>query len=213
MNKPTSTIALFGASGATGRCVVNQARARGFLVSALLRNAYPELAQDGILLKLGGFENANVVDQVIAGSRAVICVIGPRPPYTDIFCASATKAIIDSMQRVGVQRLICQTGAMIGDYDTNRSFLFKWLTRTVQRKFPAMTADRAEQELLIKQSNLSWSIVKPSRLTNGRLSGHVRAGANLKMGMMSKISRADLAGFLLDLAESNDFLRQAVFTK
>lgn len=213
MNQQRTTIALFGASGATGRQVVEQARIRGVSINALVRRQSNDIHLEGMFVKTGDFNDAEAMDAIIANCRAVICVIGPRPPYREIFCASATQAIIESMLRVGVKRLICQTGAMIGEYKHNRSVIFRWLTRSVHRTYPAMSEDRARQEELIKQSDLEWTIVKPSRLTKGGLTGRVNAAVDLKLGMLSKISRADLACFLLDLVESNEFSRQAVFVK
>ena len=213
MNQQGITIALFGASGATGRQIVEQAHRKGVSIKALVRKQSNDAHLDGILVKTGDFNNAKTLDALITNCRAVICVIGPRPPFRDIFCGSATQSIIDSMMRVGVKRLVCQTGAMIGEYKANRRLLFRWLTHSVQKKYPAMTEDRAQQERLILQSDLDWTIVKPSRLTNGRRTGRINAAVDLKMGLLSKISRADLACFLLDQVESNEFSRQAVFVK
>jgi len=210
----SKAIAIFGGSGATGRSLISQALIRGHRVNALVRkgsNINHQHAQFQCVV--GGFGEAGAVDDVIAGSDAVISVIGARPPYTDSFCAAATQAMIESMQRQKVTRMICQTGAMIGDYEKNWSRLFTWMARSVQKKYSAMMADRMEQERLIIESDLDWTIVKPSRLTQGSRKGKLTAGFDLKMRLMSKISREDLASFLLDQVTSDTYLRQAVFVR
>ncbi len=208
------TIALFGGSGATGRSLISQALVRGWRVNALVRKGSSIRQQHAHLnYVVGGFDEAYAVDDVIAGSDAVISVIGARPPYTDTFCAAATRAMIASMQRRKVTRIICQTGAMIGNHEDNWSWPFTWMARSVHKKYSAMMADRLEQERLIMASHLDWTIVKPSRLTQGARTGQVRAGTDLKMGLMSKIARVELASFLLDQVTSDTYLHQAVFVR
>ncbi len=55
--------------------------------------------------------------------------------------------------------------------------------------------------------------MKPPRLTDGPAAGRVRAPAGVRVGLLSRISRADLAAFMLDEIERGTFVRQRVFVR
>jgi putative NADH-flavin reductase len=151
------------------------------------------------------------VREVIAGSRAVCCVFGPRPPSTDVFCAQATGRIVEAMQGAGVRRLVCQTGAMIGEDAPNWTLPFRLMARLFRRQRPAVAEDRLRQELEVKASGLDWTLVKPPRLTDGPGCGRVVAGGDLRIGLMSKIARADLADFLVSECVTPSYVEHAVY--
>src|SRR4030067_52073 len=124
-----ATLAIFGGSGATGRLLVQTSLAQGYKVRALVRNAASlNLGSDGLTVITGSVLKGDDVANCLNGCDAVICVLGPRPPYTDIFCQAATATIVESMQACGIKRLVVQTGGMIGDYPANRSLPFRLMT-------------------------------------------------------------------------------------
>ncbi len=205
-------LAVFGISGRTGRALAGAAAARSWNVRGFAR-AESEVPSESATLTIvrGDFADPARVVETVDGADAVCCVIGPRPPYAEVFCAAATQAILDAMRRVGSRRIVCQTGAMVGP--GNRTFAFDWLARTIARRQPVAAHDRAEQERLVQESGLAWTLVKPPRLTDGRGGGCVRAGSTLRVGLLSSISRADLAGFMLDVVEQGQHVRSRVFVR
>ena len=214
-NKPTPAhkLSIFGISGRTGRELVTVASLNGWEVRGLVRPT--SLFEDGTghcRIVRGNFDEPDRIVETIADSEAVCCLIGPRPPYTDVFCATATAAIIAAMKQTGCRRLICQTGAMIGQAP-NRSRPMEWAARTFARWHPEAARDREEQERLIESSGLDWTIVKPPRLTDSTPRDQVEASSFLQIGLLSKISRADLAAFILDEVQNSRFVRQRIFVK
>ncbi len=150
----------------------------------------------------------------MTGAAAVCCVFGQRPPYRDVFCEAATRTIVGAMRAAGCDRLVCQTGAMIGSgQGLRRSRPMEWMARSFERRHPAIAHDRAAQERIVLESGLRWTIVKPPRLTGGRARGRVRAAPDLPVGLLSSIRRADLAAFLLHETETCAFLRRRVVVK
>ncbi|MDH5727343.1 MAG: NAD(P)H-binding protein, partial [Nitrospira sp.] len=105
-----------------------------------------------------------------------------------------------------------QTGAMIGPAPS-RSRPMEWMARTFARWQPQAIRDREEQERLVESSQLDWTIVKPPRLTDSPPQGRVQASASLRVGLLSRISRADLAAFILDEVQAGRFVRQRTFVK
>lgn len=176
-------ITIFGASGRTGKEIAARANSCGVKIQ-----------------------------KSIPGSDAVIIVFGPRPPYTDIFCAQKTLSIIQTMKKNGVSRLICQTGAMIGDYPQNRSLFFKLLCIWFRMSNPKGYVDRVGQEDIVKTSGLGWTILKPPRLTEGEIDV-VLAGKQTKVGLFSCVSRKSLAQFIIEELLHPKFIRQSVFVK
>jgi putative NADH-flavin reductase len=62
-------------------------------------------------------------------------------------------------------------------------------------------------------SGLDWTIVKPPRLTDSSPQGQAQASSSLRVGLLSKVSRASLAAFILDEIQTGRFVRQRIFVK
>ena len=126
-------LAIFGISGRTGCELAKIAGMKGWEVCGFVR---PTSTGEGAIVHgrivRGNFEDFDRVVETVADSVAVYCLIGPRPPYTDVFGAKATTAIIAAMKQTGCNRLVCQTGAMIGPAP-NRSHPMEWMARTFAR--------------------------------------------------------------------------------
>ena len=205
-----TTVAIFGISGRTGQALAACARARGWAVRSFGRIS--SLSPVGAVMIHGAFDDAPRVQEVVRDADAVCCVFGPRAPYTDVFCAAATRAVIAAMAAAGRRRLLCVTGAMVGDVPSRSRPMF-WMTALQGWWWPLMLRDRMEQEDAVVGSALDWTVVKPPRLTDGDPTGRVAAGPDIPVGLLSSISRADLATFMLDAASDPAFVRQRVIVK
>lgn len=206
------TITIFGASGLTGREIADTALSNGFTVRIVVRNKDHPIFKTGIEPITCDMNNLTNLKKAIKGSDAVIIVFGPRPPYTDIFCEHLTKNIIKVMEQVKVKRLICQTGAMIGDYQNNRSYLFELMSAIYKKSSPVAYQDRVNQEKLIRASSLEWTIIKPPRLTMDTAKS-IKAGETVKIGMLSTASRKSIAKFIINEIQTPKFIHKAVFIK
>ena len=210
-------LALFGGSGATGQQVIRQAVALGVQVRALVRPTSVHLLQSDsshrLEIRTGSLLNAEDVENLVKDCGAVCCVFGPRPPFGDLFCAEATRLIVEAMHKHGLRRILCQTGAMIGEYRQNRTWPFQRLVEVFHRLSPELAADRAAQEACVQSSGLDWTLVKPPRLTHQPIRGRVVVGPTVKVGLGSRISRADLAEFLLRELYFPEYSGQVVFVR
>jgi putative NADH-flavin reductase len=147
-------ICIFGASGATGLALTQQAIARGHEVTAFVRSeSAKEKLPPGVTVVVGNLLDREDVARAVASCNAVMIVIGPRPASPEPFCAAATANIIAAMKATGRRRLICQTGAMIGDYP-HLSWFMRSMKNSYRRQQPALANDRAEQERLVATSGL-----------------------------------------------------------
>jgi putative NADH-flavin reductase len=206
----TCKICIFGASGATGLTLTGQALERGLDVTAFVRSEVAkEKLPPGVTVVVGNLLDRADVERAIAGTEAVIITIGARLNSPDVFCAEATQNIIEAMKAQGVRRLICQTGAMIGDYP-HLSWFMRLMKDSSQKQQPELAEDRAEQEQRVMASDLDWTLVKPPRLANGKTRGHVHSGVTLKVGAMSSLSRSDLGRFLIEQVDSQEYIGKRI---
>lgn len=61
---------------------------------------------------------------------------------------------------------------------------------------------------MLRESGLAWTLVYPTLLTNGPRTGRYRMGEHLAMKGMAKISRADVAEFMLAQLSTNEWVNR-----
>jgi putative NADH-flavin reductase len=207
-------LCVFGASGRTGLLLVNIAVERGHAVTAFCRSESDrQYLPEQVTCIVGDLLDREHLDRAVTGADVVICAFGPREPYRDVFCAAATGAIIGSMKAHGVERLLCITTALAGDYPGNRSRFIKAMARLNRLLKPKVAADRDEQERRVEESGLNWTIVKPSELMPENEKPRFVHGDNVVVDAYSRISRYHLSTFLLDHLEADDYSRNKVFLR
>ncbi len=206
-------LAVFGATGRTGQALVACALAHGWRVRAFVRTqAGARLPlPEGLRVVHGDPQRLPDISATVRGTDGICCVFGPRSPYAEAFCASLTQRIVDAMQAEGRRRLVCVTGAMIGALSENTSAAMRIRSALVDRRFREIAADRARQEAIVMASGLDWTLVKPPRLTDGPLTKSVHADPALPVGLLSSISRQDLAEFVFRVAAHDRFVGQRVY--
>jgi uncharacterized protein YbjT (DUF2867 family) len=69
-------------------------------------------------------------------------------------------------------------------------------------------ADKAEADALLRSSGLDWTLVYPAILTNGSLTGTYTAREAPRRKVSSRVSRADVADFMLKQADSKEWSRR-----
>lgn len=209
-----NTLALFGGNGATGIRLLRTALDKGIRVQTLVRNTSSiDLKSDKIHIIEGSTLDPDAVRNSLCNCNVVICVFGPRPPYADIFCADATRIIIEAMHDHGIKRIVCQTGSMVGAYHDNLSLPFKYMVSIFNKRLSGIANDRTAQEGVVMTSSLSWTIVKPPRLTDKKAKGKWIAGEDVQIGMFSSVGHSDLASFLLQETYTPEFTCKTVFIK
>ena len=197
-------IALFGATGGTGRQVLLQAQGLGHRIQALVRDpAKLPADRQGITAIVGDVLDQTAVDDCVRGTDAVICVLGTRPG-TEPIESRGTRTILTAMQSQKVRRLIAVTSMGVGDSAEQMSFFVNLLMKLTLKR---IMAAKEEQERLIRASGLDWTIVRPGGLTDGPLTGTSAAGL-AKSIKARRVSRADVAQFVLKQLTDDQFLRQ-----
>jgi putative NADH-flavin reductase len=209
-------LVIFGAAGGTGHILVEQALEKGHEVTAFDRHpgALP-IQHPKLLLVQGDVFDPAQVEAAIAGQDVVICVLGVKPGTTAPVCSTGTKNIISAMQKLGVKRFICQSSFTVAalDGEWREAPLVLPLILLFTPKVKATFADQVKQEQFVRQSDLDWTLVRPARLINEPAKGAYRVGDPLKIGLNSKISRADVADFLLKQVSDDTYLHRVARLK
>src|SRR5438132_2319955 len=203
-------ILIVGATGGTGRQLVAQALERGYVVTALVRNP-AKLKVDHAQLRIikGDVLDYASVEASMRGQDAVVSALGhKRFFYPTHIQSEGTRNILRAMETQRVSRLVCETALGIGDSAGRMGLFYTLFIIPVVLHFYFW--DKARQERLIAQSNVEWVIVRPGALTNGKKRGRYRHGREVGSFLWTvRISRADVADFMLNQLTSDTYLRAA----
>jgi putative NADH-flavin reductase len=204
-------LAIFGATGRTGRLLVEQALAAGHEVTILVRNPSKVTTRhEKLTVVQGDATNPQQVEKVIEGQDAVLNVLGPTKGAPDNFLATAAENIVRAMQKHGVRRLVSLIGAGIPDPNDQPKISDQIIRLLFKLPIPALqkiykdSLGHAEQ---IKNSGLEWVIVRVPRLTEEPRKGQYRVGYVDKNSGL-KLGRADLADFMLKQVSSDQYLHK-----
>jgi putative NADH-flavin reductase len=199
---------VFGATGGTGRELVEQALSQGHQVTAYARNParLGDTAHPGLRVVRGDVLDPAAVEKAVAGHDAVLCAIGTGAGRTSLR-EDGTRNIVRAMEKAGVRRLICQSSMGIGDSRANLGFLTKYLIVPVFLRHAF--ADHERQEAVVRASALDWTIVRPPHLKDGPRTGTYRHGfPTTDTSIQGKISRADVADFMLNQLTDDTYLHR-----
>ncbi|MEQ6247295.1 NAD(P)H-binding protein [Sulfitobacter sp. HNIBRBA3233] len=204
------TLAIFGAGGVTGDAAVNIALARGHRVCALERDL-PDAAdrRHGAEYRAADVLSDDLAPQ-LRGVDAVISCLGvgndaktlldPPPLYT-----KGTSAICDAMDGVGCRRLVVISASFVEE--KNRGPL--WFKLPAMAGLSRIFDQMAQMESnLLARDTIDWTAVRPGWLMEGARTDDYTVQANVIPEGMIRTRHADLAAFMVSLAESGDWLRR-----
>jgi putative NADH-flavin reductase len=199
---------IFGATGTVGRHLVDQALDQGHRVTAFARNPGKlDIQHPQLKLVQGDVMDFPAVEQAIRGQDAVVCVLGSGKKLTGTVRSEGTRQIIRAMEQTGVRRLICQSTLGAGDSWGSLNFYWKYIMFGLILR--NVFADHERQERYVRQSQLAWTIVRPGAFLDGDCTGHYRHGfPGTDQSSQLKISRADVADFILKQLTDTSYLHQ-----
>jgi putative NADH-flavin reductase len=201
-------ILVFGATGPTGHEVVMQALSRGHAVTAFVRNPQTLSISDERLRVVTGDTTRDEpkIAEAVRGQDAVVSALGRRSTFSsDHLIERSMRAIVPAMERAGVRRLILMSAFGVGESRRDAPLVPRIMYRVLLRD---IFADKQAGEEHLRRSSLEWTIVYPVLLTDGPLTGSYRVGERLELHGLPKISRADVAHFILTEMENGAFVRK-----
>ncbi len=201
-------IAVFGATGGIGKCVVQHALKQGYEVHAYVRNpAKLPIAHARLHVFAGGLHDYAAIASAVSGCDAVISALGVPLQFTypSMDSLEGHMHIIRAMQDLGVPRLIDWATPSAKFSGDKRSFI-----TVVPGILAALVFPKAKKEIIaicdaIVQSGLRWTIVRFVAPKDTPYTGKVKVGFG-DTKMRFSISREDIAAFMVEQVEDGAYV-------
>ena len=205
-------IAVFGASGGTGRELVKQGMAQGHEVTVFVRNPTAFTGGDRLHVVVGDALDGKAVAVAIAGQEAVLSALGGTLG-DDSLLPESIGHILAAMKGDGVRRLIVLGASGVWPGAARRlSSVAQAFLRVIQATIlkKPFQAQRA-MAMRIQASDTDWTIVQPPRLLNKPGTGQFRIDGEALPAGGTMIARADVATFMLTQLTSAEWVRKSPF--
>jgi uncharacterized protein YbjT (DUF2867 family) len=203
-------ILIIGATGGTGRQLVQQALDLGHQVTAFVRKpAKLKMEHPNLRVAQGNVLDYASLESAMRGQSAVVCALGhKRFFYPTRILSEGTRNILRAMKAGHVPRLVCESSLGVGNSVGRLGLLFTLFVIPVI--LPFIFWDKVRQEKLIEESDTDWIIVRPAVLTNRPPRRNYRHGPDVGNYVLSnRIARADVADFMLKQLTDDAYLGQA----
>jgi putative NADH-flavin reductase len=200
-------LAILGATGGIGGHLLSWAADAGYPVHVLARHPEAVPRRPGVTVTQGDATDPAAVADAVASADAVLSALGPRGARTPQLLATAATVLTQAMAKTGPARLISVSaaGAFIKE-DPETSGLVKLI---LPRIFAKSFADVRAMEEVIRASSLDWTLVRPTRLVNTPARGEYRIRLDYPPPGLTKISRADVAAFMIRALTEGSYLRES----
>lgn len=199
-------LTVFGASSPTGKQLLEKALERGHEVTAFVRDvAKVGITHPNLQVVCGDALKYEDVEMAVKGRDAILSTLGPKGKPA-VMAAESTKNIVNAMEKNGVKRLILVSVAGIAVPQDKRS---KNIVDSLLKVFlKDVFLDRENQLAVLNASKVDWVAVRVPRLTDETGTGLVRPFFG-KPSPSMKLTRADLADFMLEQLNTDQWLKQA----
>jgi putative NADH-flavin reductase len=202
-------VLVIGGTRGLGRAVVVAAHAAGHTLTVMARNAaaFAEPVS-GLRMVVGDASDADDVARATADQDAVAWTVGSAGTRREVHVFSrGTQHLLAAMQRHGVRRLVCVTGSAVSAHPDGRALLSSRIRPLLSK---AVVADKARQEALIRDSAIDWILVRPAALSRTKPTGLYQTLTTPPEGRVKRISRADVAEFIVENLEAPEYVRRTV---
>ncbi len=204
------SIAVFGATGRTGKPFTELALKEGYQVKTLLRTPSKlEIQNPNLQVIQGDLVDAAKVEETIRGTEAVLLLVGmsPNVRVPVDFRAVMVRNILEAMQKTGVKRIIRLSNIAGAREEKDRLGFGVKLMQSLMNK--NVIQDETTGTNLIKQSNMDWTVVRNSLIWASAPKGVYQAGY-FGEGKNS-VTAGDLAAFILQELKDGKYIRQMPF--
>jgi len=205
-------LTVVAATGGIGSQILVQAVAAGHEVTAVVRNP-AKLADLPVRVVVSDLAAADpaTLQSAVCGADAVLSGLGARSTAEAGVASRGTRAFVQAMQAAGVRRIVVISAASVGTvpspgrpnpprHNPGDGFFMRHLAAPLAKAaFRRHYEDLALMEDVLRESDVDWTVIRPPRLLDRRLTGTYRTAyeQNVRAGMF--ISRANVAHLLLDV--------------
>ena len=185
-------VTVFGASGRTGRRVVEQGLERGHEIAAFVRDASRfGASHDRLTVVEGDARDPDAAAAAVRDSDALISVLALKKPGDEPGYSEATRTIVEAAGREGVRRIVVTANNdVFGDDE-------------VTGEFAVHAREHRRNRETLKASGLDWTIIAAGWVVDEPGTGSYQAVVDAKAAKR-KIAPADFATAVLDALERGD---------
>jgi putative NADH-flavin reductase len=208
-------IAIFGASGATGRLLTERSLSAGYSATALVRSPSAFPFRDRVCVVEGSAFDLFAVSRTVKGADVVLSALGAHSPIrNENVLPRAVPLIVQAMEEAGIRRIIAlgSAGALsdsLAKQPAWRRWFVQKIVYTLFLKWPVH--EQIVQYITLSQSGLDWTMVMPALLTNGSARGVYRIDGEALPANGRQIARADVANFMMQQVTSPQWVRRGVY--
>ncbi|CAM3902904.1 hypothetical protein BAQ48_03030 [Bacillus luti] len=193
-------VCILGATGRVGSNVIKLALKDSAEVTALARDLNRiEIQHERLRVIEGNVWNEQDIKKVIKGSDIVISALGTDQNGT---LAKSMPQIIKQMEEEGVKKIITIGTAGILQARINLS-IYRFQSAESKRKTTTAAEDHLAAYKELSNSNVCWTVVCPTHLIDGEVTGVYRTEKDILPEGGSKITVGDTAHFTWDLCHKN----------
>jgi putative NADH-flavin reductase len=207
-------IALFGASGGTGRLLTERCLAAGYDVTALVRRP-EEFAYAGRVRVVEGTAfDAEAVRRTVTGTDMVLSALGARSLKKEDVLERAVPLIVSAMKEAGVRRIIVlgSAGALEDSLKKQPAWRRWFVQKIVYNTFLKWAvASQIDQWKVLSASGLDFTMVMPPMLMNSAGRGTYRIDGEALPRHGARIAREDVADFMMDQIEGVEWVGKGVY--
>lgn len=207
-------IAIFGASGATGKLLTERCLAAGYSVAALVRRPESFARRDRVRVVQGSAFDLARVRETVEGADVVLSALGARSLKKEDVLERAVPLIVAAMKETGVRRIIALGSAgALPDSLKKQPAWRRWIVENIvyktMLKWPV--ASQISQYTMLSASGLDWTMVMPPMLTNSVGRGVYRIDGEALPRNGSSISREDVAEFMMQQIAAREWVGKGVY--
>jgi putative NADH-flavin reductase len=201
-------LAMFGATGTVGTTLLAQTRAAGHDVQALVRDpSRLDTEDEGLTAVQGDVKDPEAVALTLKGCDAVLSTLGATGPDDPDTRRVGISNVMSAMHDQGIARLVVMGGFHV-HVPGEAGNLGQTLALPLLVLGKVVIADTTGMAALVLASDLEWTFVRSPRVVDGDVTRAPRIGT-LKLGPWSKVTRGDIAHFMLHCVESGAYVRRA----
>ncbi|MBL0049092.1 MAG: NAD(P)H-binding protein [Bacteroidetes bacterium] len=198
-------VVVFGGTGDVGQIVVQKLLNSGQSVCILTRQKKDD--QINLIYQVGNVLDKDTVDKLIDQDDKVVLSLGFNNSSLDTM-SKGTANVISAMKKKGTKRIICMSAQGSGDSWEYMPNEFKEMVLS-NDILNASFKDHTIQEEFVKQSDLDWTIVRPTEIINEKESGTFTINRPTESSRF-QISNSDVAQFIVTELIENNYIKKVV---
>jgi uncharacterized protein YbjT (DUF2867 family) len=201
-------LAIFGATGTVGSELLRQALDAGYDVRALVRtpSKLPSHSSQLTLVQ-GNVRDPAAVNRTLDGCDAVLSTLGATDKHDPDVRRTGTANIIAAMHEHRIRRLVIMGGFHL-PFPGDPHNLGRRLIVPILRLSKHLLDDTTAMGAVVQASDLDWTVVRTPRVARSDRPAPACTGT-LKLGPWSKVTRGNVAGFMLNCLTDDTYVRRA----